>query len=174
MWMVDQKINDIVHRIFRNVKHFSKAEILGAGHKSKLSEYQAQRKRLEQDYAKAEKDLQGLKAEIIKVVNGESAFPTTLLSSLIQETEQRCAELKQSYLAAKAQVEASEADLKQMAAKYDQLIHWSEVYDSASLEAKKMIVAQLIERVDVFREYRLQVKFTISVEPFLLGLDIPV
>ena len=35
-----------------------------------------------------------------------------------------------------------------------------------------MIVAQLIERVDVFRGYELKIKFAINVEQFLIGLDI--
>ena len=59
-----------------------------------------------------------------------------------------------------------------MSAKYDKFIQWSEVYDTATIEAKKMIVTQIIERVDVFRGYDLKVKSTISVEQFILGLDI--
>ncbi len=43
---------------------------------------------------------------------------------------------------------------------------------TANIQTKKMIVCQLIERVDVFRGYELKVKFSISVEQFILGLDI--
>lgn len=34
-----------------------------------------------------------------------------------------------------------------------------------------MIVAQLFERIEVYRDYKLKIKFTISVEQFLQGLD---
>ena len=36
---------------------------------------------------------------------------------------------------------------------YEELISFSDLYDSASFEAKKMIVNQLIRRVDVYRGY---------------------
>ena len=36
---------------------------------------------------------------------------------------------------------------------YEELISYADLYDSASFEAKKMIVSQLIRRVDVYRGY---------------------
>ena len=55
---------------------------------------------------------------------------------------------------------------------YNQLIAWSNIYDTANTETSKMIVAQPMERVDVFRGYELKIKFAITVEQFLIGLDI--
>ena len=40
---------------------------------------------------------------------------------------------------------------------YGELIPFSDLYDSASFEAKKMIVNQLIRRVDVYRGYQLNI-----------------
>ena len=34
---------------------------------------------------------------------------------------------------------------------YEELISYADLYDSASFEAKKMIVSQLIRRVEVYR-----------------------
>ena len=46
------------------------------------------------------------------------------------------------------------------------------MYDSASMEAKKMIVSSLIHRVDVYRGYRVHIDFNIDFAQFSLGLDI--
>ena len=46
------------------------------------------------------------------------------------------------------------------------------MYDSASTEAKKMIVNCLIKRVDVYRDYKLHIDFNIDFEQFSAGLDI--
>ena len=129
-------------------------------------------KRAQREYQKAEKELQGLKQEVVKAVTGNSAFPVELLSSLVQETEQKCATLKLAYEAAQRDVEQSETIMQELQIKYDQFIDWSKIYDTANIETQKMIVAQLIERVDVFRGYELKIKFAISVEQFLIGLDI--
>lgn len=170
--ILDGMINDIVHDIFRKVKSLSKAEILGTSHAAKIGEYKAIAKRAQREYQKAEKELQGLKQEVVKAVTGNSAFPVELLSSLVQEAEQKCAALKLDYEEAQRNVEQSETVMQELQVKYDQFIDWSNVYDTANIETQKMIVAHLIERVDVFRGYELKIKFAISVEQFLIGLDI--
>ena len=170
--ILDGMINDIVHDIFRKVKSLSKAEILSTTHSAKVNEYKATAKRTQREYQKAEKELQGLKQEVVKAVTGNSAFPVDLLSSLVQETEQKCTTLKSAYEAAQRDVEQSEIIMQELQVKYNQLIDWSNIYDAANIETQKMIVAQLIERVDVFRGYELNIKFSISVEQFLIGLDI--
>lgn len=170
--ILDGMINDIVHEIFRKVTSLSKAEILNASHSAKVGEYKAIAKKTQREYQKAEKELQGLKQEVVKAVTGNSAFPVELLSSLVQETEQKCAALKLTYETAQRDVEQSEIIMQELQIKYNQFIDWSSVYDTASIETRKMIVAQLIERVDVFRGYELKIKFAISVEQFLIGLDI--
>lgn len=170
--ILDGMINDIVHEIFRKVQRLSKAEILSSSHSAKMSEYKSIAKRAQREYQKAEKELQGLKQEVVKAVTGNSAFPVDLLSSLVQETEQKCAALKLAYEASQRDADQGEIIMQELQTKYNQFIDWSNIYNSANCERRKMIVAQLIERVDVFRGYELKIKFTISVEQFLIGLDI--
>ena len=116
--------------------------------------------------------MQGLKQEVIKAVNGSSAFPAELLYSLIQEAEQKCAELKTAYTTAQRDLDTSESIMQELQEKYNQLVAWSNIYDTATIANRKMIVAQLIERVDVFKGYELKIKLSISIEQFLIGLDI--
>ena len=52
------------------------------------------------------------------------------------------------------------------------MISWAEMYDSASVESKKMIVSCLIRRVDGYRGYRVHIDFNIDFKQFSLGLDI--
>ncbi|MCR4770883.1 MAG: hypothetical protein K5855_01095 [Oscillospiraceae bacterium] len=56
-------------------------------------------------------------------------------------------------------------------AQYDDIISWADMYDTASLEAKKMIVNCLIKRIEVYRGYKLHIDFNIDFEQFSLGLD---
>ena len=52
---------------------------------------------------------------------------------------------------------------------YDELISYADLYDSASFEAKKMIVNQLIRRVDVYRGYQLNISFNFDLTPYIEG-----
>ena len=62
--------------------------------------------------------------------------------------------------------------LEHLNAQYDDIISWADMYDTASMEAKKMIVNCLIKRVEVYRDYKLHIDFNIDFEQFSAGLDI--
>lgn len=61
--------------------------------------------------------------------------------------------------------------LASLNAQYDDIITWADMYDTASMEARKMIVNCLIKRVEVYRDYKLHIDFNIDFEQFSLGLD---
>ena len=74
--------------------------------------------------------------------------------------------------AAQAAYDEGQAMLDTLNAQYDDIISWAEMYDSTSMESKKMIVSCLIRRVEVYRDYRLHIDFNIDFEQFSAGLDI--
>ena len=73
---------------------------------------------------------------------------------------------------AQAAYDKGQAMLDTLNAQYDDIISWADMYDSASMESKKMIVSCLIRRVEVYRDYRLHIDFNIDFEQFSAGLDI--
>ena len=62
--------------------------------------------------------------------------------------------------------------LNQLTDQYEELISWADLYDHATFEAKKLIVNCMIRRVEVFRDYKLNVEFNFDLNQFLNGLDI--
>ena len=50
---------------------------------------------------------------------------------------------------------------------FDEVISWTELYDAADLAAKKMIVANLIDRIDVGLDYQIHIDLNID-----LNIDI--
>ena len=48
---------------------------------------------------------------------------------------------------------------------------YADLYDSASFEAKKMIVSQLIRRVEVYRGYQIHVDFNFDLAQYLENSD---
>ena len=50
-------------------------------------------------------------------------------------------------------------------------LYYADLYDSASFEAKKMIVSQLIRRIDVYRGYQIHVDFNFDLAQYLENSD---
>ena len=112
-----------------------------------------------------------MKSELVNALTGASAFSPELLNNVIEEQSQRCEELRAALNKAEKEYAESDSQLEVRSQQYDDLLEWSAAYETASVSAKKVIVARMIERVDVYRGYQLKLKLNISVEQFLVSLE---
>lgn len=109
----------------------------------------------------------GLKNELLRVVMGNSEFDRNLLKSMIEENMAAQitaeAELKQ------AQTDAGreEERINYLETQYHNISDWAEQFDSAPVDTQKMILAHLIERIDIRKGYHISIKFFVSLEDFL-------
>lgn len=90
---------------------------------------------------------------------------------LVEESEARVQSIKKRCDEAQREVESSENLIKDLNTQYDEIISWSSLYDSAPIEAKKMIVNSMIKRVDVYRNYELNVELNMNIRQFFLGME---
>ena len=171
--ILDGIIDKLVRQIFERMKAIPKSEIVNVRYREKMEERKSLLHNVRADYTKVATELNTLKGEIVKSIKGESAFSTELLSSMITESEIKHAELQQNYENAQHSYNEGQAMLDSLNTQYYDIISWSDMYDSASFEAKKMIVNCLISRVEVTRNYKLHVDFNIDLDQFSLGIDIP-
>ncbi len=154
---VDDVVDKLVRDIFQRMQGFSRKEIIQARYQQRLAEQKALVQVAQAAYSKAEKELADLKAEVVKAIQGESAFPKELLASMIPQCEEKCKALLQRLNDTQDTYQQSNLTLRQLERQYDQVLSMAEMYDSASLEAKKMIVSRMVARVDVSRGYQLNV-----------------
>ena len=169
---LDGIIDKVVRQIFERMKAVPKSEIVNIRYKEKMEERKALLRSIRAEHTKVSAELNMLKAEVIKSLRGESAFSQDLLGSLISDCETKCLEVQQQLEAAQAAYDEGQAVLASLNAQYDDVMTWADMYDTASIEAKKMIVNCLIKRVDVYRDYKLHIEFNIDFEQFSMGMDI--
>ena len=115
--------------------------------------------------------LNKLREEVVKSIQGESAFSQSMLAGLVEDSKKKSESLKVQCEKAESEVESSKTLIKDLNDQYDEIISWSSLYDSASIEAKKMIVNSMIKRVDVYRNYELNVELNMNIRQFFLGME---
>ena len=90
---------------------------------------------------------------------------------MIPESTAKCAKLQKQFEDAQAAYDEWQSLLRSLENQYNDVISWAELYDTADLETKKIIVNCLIRRIEVYRGYKLHVDFNIDFTQFDLGLD---
>ena len=170
--ILDGIIDKLVRQIFERMRSVPKGELVNARYRQKMDERKILLQSVRTEYRDAAAELNMLKAEIINVLRGESAFSKDILSGMVAEAEAKTAKLQDQLEAAQAAYDEGQAVMDALNAQYNDIISWADMYDNASMEAKKMIVNCLIKRVEVRRDYKLHIDFNIDLEQFSLGMDI--
>ncbi len=171
MHKLDSIVEQVIKRIFNTMRGISKSEIVSGRIQKEMSEKKSRLADAEREYAIALRNLGLLKEEIVKCLAGKSSFSKDTLAGLISDAEKRCNDLDNICESIKAELKQTENLQTELCNRYDEIISWSELFDNATIEAKKMIVNSMIKRIDVFRDYRLEIEFNFDIRQFFLGID---
>ena len=170
--ILDGIVDKVIRKIFDRMWLVPQSDVVNDRYREKMQERRVLMEAAGKAHEKAADELATLKAEVVKAIRGESAFDTGTLSGLIREAEDRCAEALTQYEDAKAAYAEGQAVMDSLNKEYEMLIGWSELYELANIETKKMIVNALIKRIDVYRGYRVHIDFNIDFDQFRYGLDL--
>ena len=171
MHILDEIIDKMVRQIFSRLRGIPKEQLITSRYAKETAERKNHLQALQAERDKAEKDLLALKTEILAVIKGESAFPKDTLAEMIAAQEKKHTELETLCEEASAELERNAELMANVSQLYEELISYADLYDSASFEAKKMIVSQLIRRVDVYRGYQIHVDFNFDLAQYLENSD---
>ena len=119
------------------------------------------------EFEKTQKQVSALEAEAVKALTGESQLDLSVVNSMLLKHRAKLDEDSAAVEEAKAKLEAEEKNRKATEAQVDQLLTWAERYDEATYEAKHLIIAALVDRVEVNKNYDIKIHFKISAEQFL-------
>lgn len=163
---LDDVIDKLVRMKFAQIKTASKGEVLSQQREQDIELSQKKINRLSRQLLDKQKELADLKAEIIKVIRGESTWSQDLLNQIIDETNDAISALDISISEEKIKLEELRDTAKALQDEYDQILTWADMYDQASTAGKKMILSQFLKAVYVGAGYNIDVEFNISFEQF--------
>ena len=152
------------------MRGLSKSEIISARYEKELKVRKSNLQNVRIEYAKEQEKLSDLRAEVVRSIQGESVYSKEMLAGLVNEVDAKVKELEAVLKEAEREVEEKESLIKELCDSYDEIMSWSELYDSASIEQKKMIVNAMITRIDVFNGYELNVEFNFNIQQFFEGI----
>lgn len=173
MHILDGIIVDVLHMIFDKMAEVTEDEIVCRAHDHATLDLKDRLTRAKEDFTKATKEYDSLKGEVVKAVQGKSAFSMDILSELVESAKKEMLASGERLNTLTAEMETDEKRISKIKSDYKNLICWSEIFDNSDMATKKMIAGYIIHRVYVYSGYRLHIEFNMNIEQFLGGLDIP-
>ncbi len=94
-----------------------------------------------------------------------------VLNEMLEEIRQRVLDTSHKVTELTMELESENDRVSELQAEFEQIATWSEIFDSSDIATQKMICGYIIKRVNVCRDYKLEVEFNINMEQFLNGID---
>ena len=163
---IETAVLEIVHDYFSSMKQSVDTVWKEQARRQMRSKTQARQKAEERNLQKLEKQQEALKQEILKSITGESPLDTDTLQSMLCENKAAIKACEDALVECRRERENEEAKLDYLSSQYKNISDWAEVFDDASIEEKKMILAKIIERIEVDRHYHLTVHFFVTLSDF--------
>ena len=113
-----------------------------------------------------DREQDALKREVVKSLSGESDFDRDLLKSLLADNKQAHEETEVEIDQAKKEAAFEEEHVKKLEKQFQEIVDWSAQFEKASADTQKMILARIIERIDIYRGYEIVIKFFVTLEDF--------
>lgn len=167
---IDTTVEAQVLAIFAKLKRLSRRDAVNACLTAKVKEKESVVQNARQAYEKARSDYLALQEELVKSLSGDSAFSQDMIKSVIHRRQCDQEKSLSDLVEAEQAVEQAKSQAAIISQQFDELIDWVRKYPSASLDAKRIILYHIIERVDIFRGYRLNMQLTEQVQQFLTNL----
>ncbi|MBQ9263140.1 MAG: recombinase zinc beta ribbon domain-containing protein [Clostridia bacterium] len=129
--------------------------------------YKVAYKQAQKDFENAQKQVTALEEEAVKALTGESQLDLSIVNQMLLKHR---AKLKASQAAmeeAQTRMQEEQENAKATRAQVDELLSWVECFEKADIGTKHLIVARLIDRIEVKTGYKVYIKFKISLKQFL-------
>ena len=163
---VDRIVLAYVDEMFRKIK----SEPYDKSIEQKIRQQEANHNRKKQAAEKkikaAQYKQQRYEDEVLKCLEGESAFSQEMLARLITQAEAEVRQAKDEY-AALLQNNDDRTTVQQIRSYYDEFLGWANEFDLATVERKRVILAQLFEKVEVGKGYKITIHVRGTYKQFL-------
>ncbi|GHV20640.1 hypothetical protein FACS189425_11230 [Clostridia bacterium] len=168
---VDTSVTEMLHRLFDRIRNVPLEQAVKSKQHSTDTKMEARQRKLRSEQSKTSAAITSLESEIVKVIQGTSAFTSDMLNKLIAENTAKLIEVEQELKTITTALADKRDNIIELRAEYCKLQNWADVFDDSPMEAKKMIAAYLIDKVTISRGYELDVAFSLSLEQFNLGME---
>ena len=164
---VDGIVLEVVRELFSSIRCAPRDKLLEQKIRQEYQDKRKQKAAMEKRLQDCEHALERYEAEVLRCLDGESGFSQEMLARLIAKAEAELRAARQKY----AKVLQEAEDDRELAQKikecYRQFCGWAEEFELAPLARKRMILSELLEKVEVGKGYQVTVHVKLTYKQFL-------
>lgn len=166
---VDEAVSQIMRQVFASMVGAPEEEKYKKILKKQQAAHTASRRKIVFEMEKNKKQLEVLQGEIAKTLLGDSLYTPEDLKEAINTVKSRITEGEEQLERLDNEMSQEKAMTEAVLPAYRQFKSWSEEFDTASMEQKKMIACQLFDRIELGKDYQITIHMNVTYKQFCSG-----
>ena len=156
-----------IRRILSIIKQKPEATLLEKAKENHGDVYEVAYKQAEKDFFEAHKQMNALEDQTMKFLTGENTVDISIVNAMMPKYKEKLETAQRRMEEAKAKMEKEKDATQTATQEVADLLSWANTFDEANAETKHMIIARLVERIEINHDYEVEIKFRISVEQYM-------
>ena len=107
-----------------------------------------------------------MEEQAVKALTGENVLDISIVNTMMPKYRERMKTAQEQMDEARAKMQAEQEKAKEATKEVKELASCAEAFDDADIERKHMIIARLIERIEVGADYNINIMFRISTSQY--------
>lgn len=168
---VDRVVEELLKGIFEKCKGVNESTFFNEQAQAATAQYYEKLKIARADHAKATRELSKWADLMLSSIEGTCVFTPEQIKNRMDALQQSISELSDRIQSLETSVTNSEQLVTEIREQHKRILSWAEMYDSASIEEKKMVASYLIKAVTISRGYEIQVELHINEAQYQNGME---
>lgn len=168
---VDAVLEEILRDIFVKAKSVNEYNLIQAQLMEAAEDYQRRIKNAKTDLSKSIKELTQWENLMLDSLEGTCVFTPEQVKKRMDIIQNSINDLTQQISALQGEAEQTRIQAQEFKNQHQRLLSWASIFDSASIEEKKMIASYIFKAATLSRDYKMQIEFNISEAQYLSGME---
>ena len=165
-YKVDHIVTETVKKMFSSIKASPDEAVLKRNFDRDMRGCKAKITKIDHDLEREKKKLATLENEVAESLLGSSKYSPDLLNKLISQQTAVITQLETDKENIQAEMANKKKSMESVKPMYDIFKGWADEFDTCSLERKKMIISQLITRIELNRGYDVKLELDMNYKQF--------
>ncbi len=168
---IDNAVYSIIKDMFSRIKDAPDEVVLQKRFKKEMASCKAKKTKVTLDIKKYTRQLEKLENEIADSLTGDSIYTPEQLSKAMKSLEEKIAEANLQLEKIENEFSSKKVSMEKIKPMYESFKSWAEEFENCSIERKKMIISQLISRIEIKNGYKINMELNMDYEQFCEDWD---
>ena len=169
---VDEAVCNAIMDIFGRITDAPDEMVLQKKYKKEIASCKARETKLNMELRKYTTQLDKLNDEIADSLTGDSVYSPEQLSAAITGINKKITDAKEQLEMIHNEMSSKKASMEKIKPAYERFTGWADEFAAATTERKKMIISQVVSRIEISKGYKINLVLSSDYERFCEGWDV--